>query len=584
MANHIRLDGTPDPMESMYTSGFSIDLTKNNKNLRKVAENAEMTGLESLNASKEEITEAKEKKLTATVITDAAMSQDVQEFDPTTIVPKKEKVDVGANEIFSALDAAVEREKKSLDERYQKLEEAMYEDYLNKDDEEQSVADPTTAKKAYVDIAVGDDDDLFETATKSTTGDAEKTYKVYEKENDAFPTQDAKFDLEPLMNANKEEEKAVSIKRSVSDEIAYDEDEVDSDFEDTAATTKQEEKQAEDEMNDIVENLKIAARSTMRPKMNTIDLSQFKIGNKGVKSSTVILREEKDVDMADWVMYEAKHPITMSALTGPELIKLDPENSSRNRYNTLRDIYKIIYDHVVDSKKVSFDAWMKQTRYADIDHIYFALYMATFHGSNFISYQCPDCKKVFIQDVSFKEMVKYKDDTIEGKIKEIMSMSTDNGEIPYDVDLVQINDTYVFGMRSPSLYNIAMETAGLPENLLEKYADLIDTITYIDSIYVIDYTNKELTPVIIPTVKDDPVKSTAKKIKTMYNILKTLSSDEYYVLRGYISKLGELTSEISYIVPGAKCPDCDKEIPANENTSAQDLLFTRHHLGAFANL
>lgn len=577
MANHIRLDGN-DPMETMYTSGYSIDLTRgNNKNM--ASSDADVSGLGVLNNTQAEIDQIKEKKLFATVVADAKMSQEVQEFDPTTIIPKKEKVDTGANEVYQALDLAIEREKKSITERHRALEEAMYEDHLNRDETE------TTATASSVNIDPSDDgydDDLYETASSTETVE-QKTYSVYQA-----PEAPTAKEAKPVMFKNapiEEEKKPVSIQRSVSDEIAYDEDELNDDFEETTETSRQEaQKQAEEEMNDIVENLKVAARSTMRPKMNTIDLSKFKIGNKGVKSSTIILREEKEVDMADWVMYEAQHSISMSALTGPELIKLDPENSNRNRYNTLRDIYKIIYDHVVDSKKVSFDAWMKQTRYADLDHIYFALYMATFHGSNFISYQCPDCKKVFIQDISFKDMVKYKDDTIEAKVKEIMNKSTDNGEIKYDVDLVQVNDKYVFGMRSPSLYNIAMETAGLPENLLEKYADLIDTITYIDSIYVIDYTNMELTPIIIPTVKDDPIKSTAKKIKTMYNILKTLSSDEYYVLRGYISKLSDLTSEISYIVPGAKCPDCDKEIPANENTSAQDLLFTRHHLGAFANL
>ena len=80
------------------------------------------------------------------------------------------------------------------------------------------------------------------------------------------------------------------------------------------------------------------------------------------------------------------------------------------------------------------------------------------------------------------------------------------------------------------------------------------------------------------------VKSSIKKIKILYDILKRLSSDEYYTLRGYINKIDELTSEVSYIVPGAKCPDCEKEIPANEETSAAGLLFTRHHLGAFANM
>mgnify|MGYP006990188428 CR=1 FL=1 len=46
---------------------------------------------------------------------------------------------------------------------------------------------------------------------------------------------------------------------------------------------------------------------------------------------------------------------------------------------------------------------------------------------------------------------------VKKKVEEIMSQSTDNGIIKYNVDLVQVSNTYVFGMRTPSLYNVAME-------------------------------------------------------------------------------------------------------------------------------
>ena len=337
-------------------------------------------------------------------------------------------------------------------------------------------------------------------------------------------------------------------------------------------------------MNQFIEDLKVAAKKSIKPSMRTVDLSTFTISDKGVKASKVILEKEKEQDVGDWVLYDSGHPISMSGLTGPELIKLDPDNSTRNRYNTIKDIYKIIYNHVVDSKKPSFENWMKQTKYTDLDHIYFALYMATFGGSNFISYQCPDCKNVFIKDVKFDDMINYKDDTVKEKVKEILSQSTDVGTVEYNVELVQASDEYAFGMKAPSLYNVVMETAGLPENILEKYADLIDTITYIDSVYMIDYTNNSLIPVNIPVVKDDPVKTTIKRIQTMYDILKKLNSDEYYRLRGYISKLSDTAADITYMIPEAKCPECDTKIEANKEVDASTLLFTRHHLGAFASM
>ena len=132
-------------------------------------------------------------------------------------------------------------------------------------------------------------------------------------------------------------------------------------------------------------------------------------------------------------------------------------------------------------------------------------------------------------------------------------------------------------------WGLAIESWRKP-NPIHSYSDLIDTITYIDSVYTIDNVNMQLIPVIIPFVKDDPIKSTIKRIKTLYDILKRLSSDEYYILRGYITKLADTSAELSYKIPAAKCTECDKEIPENTETSASDLLFTRHHLGAFANM
>ena len=545
-----------DPMDMRYTnSGINIDLTRNDVPINPTS------SLESLNntPSVENINAVNEFN-----------QSNLTEFDPTTIIPKKQK-DPGTNEVFANLDIAVEREKENITQRMQALEEKMYEDYIDSQDniETEEVTVSTSEE------IVSDSDDFY-TGTNEVETEEDKSYNVYKSSNedDIIETKSSKV-----------EEKPVTIEKTVSDEILYDEDEMeeDLDVDENEAKARKREEEQEKELNETIDGLKEAAKDVIKP-YNTIDLSKFTIGKHGVKASTIILKEEKNSDVADWVMYESGLPISMSALTGPELIKLDPDNSTRNRLNTMKDIYKIIYDHVVDSKKVSFDRWLKQTKYSDIDHIYFALYKATFNGSNFVSYQCPDCKKVFIKDMPFSEMVKMKDDSVKTKVDDILAKSTDNGEIKFNVDLVQVSNKYVFGMRSPSLYNIIMETAGLPDNILEKYSDLIDTITYIDSIYTIDYTNMQLIPVIIPVVKDDPVKSTIKKIKTMYTLLKELSSDEYYTLRGYINKVSTESDELTYRVPGAKCPECDKEIPSNENTSASALLFTRHHLGAFANM
>ena len=603
MANHIRLGQTPDPVDSMFTQSMSIDLTsKPTQPDPNAGSLSDMT-----NPTKQEPAVAHEIPKAKAVPVHAYMSSDVTEFDPTTVIPKTEKKDEGVNEIYAALDLAVAREKQSITERHQALEEKMYEDYIeHSDDVTVPDSNPKTAEESSNDEDTEEPDTYEEpevepnkyirVPTFDETSKPEETEEAEDDDiyhDDTIPEEthavDVKVTKLPEPESEDEDEvKPITIKRTAVNEFSYDENELESDLDERSPEdiSQENQKKQEEEMNTLVEGLKTAAKDTIINSAKGIDLSQFQIAQRGVKASTVILKDTTDRPVADWVLYNSGHPISMSGLTGPELIKLDPENSTRNRRNTLNDIYKIIYDHVVDAHKPPFETWMKQTKYSDLDHIYFALYMATFNGSNFVSYQCPDCHKVFIKSVKFEDMVVYKDEDTKKRVHEILDMNTDVGVVDYDVDLIAASNKYVFGMRTPSLYTVAVETAGLPDSIVEKYSDLIDTITYIDSVYTIDYVNKSLIPVIIPSVKNDPVKSSIKRIKTLYDILRKLSSDEFYVLRGYIAKKVDESVELSYKIPGTRCPEaeCDKEIPDNDETSASAMLFTRHHLGAFANM
>ena len=124
MANHFRMD---DPMETNFTNPtYSVDLTAKKDEPKKEAPHEEENV-----ASLADLMDEVPKKPTGKPVMDSNSLKNAQEFDPTVLIPKKEKVDEGANEVYNALDLAVERTKKEITEFHNDLEAKMYEEYVD---------------------------------------------------------------------------------------------------------------------------------------------------------------------------------------------------------------------------------------------------------------------------------------------------------------------------------------------------------------------------------------------------------------------------------------------------------------------
>lgn len=565
---HIQIDDD-NITETIYQPAVSVDLTGGNTREEPV-ETEKVNTLESIlddtySNTVDKTPDVESKFIptneTATVkltpVTGKSISKNATVFDPRTIIPKEEVRDTGVDDLFSDLNAAVDRSKQEITEFHKELEEKMYEEFIESKDnmELDSVMEDAPAPEVVA-PSVDEED-------------------PYDEPEDIHPTKEA-----PIKKMVKKV--LAPIEETKSPNFDYKDDEMEDDFKDLDSDTKANKDKKERDY--LIDELKSESRKVINPNANKIDLNQFSISSTSVKPSTIMIKNNDDLPVADWVQFVAEKPISMSALTGPEIIRLDPSNSNRNTLNTLKDIYRIIYNHIVDSNKPEYELWLKNVKFMDLDHIYFAMYMATFNGSNFVSYQCPECKKVFINDVSFKSMVKYADDDTKKRVQEILQMNTNTSETEYSVDMYQASSKYAFGMKVPSVWNVIIEAASLPEAILDKYADLIDTIAYIDSMYVIDYVNHTLNPIEIKPVNNDQVKTSAKRIRVFYDVIKTLSSDEFFALRSQIINFEKPSNKISYVVPEAVCPYCDHKIPENDGMTAEEMLFTRHQLGAFASM
>ena len=505
------------------------------------------------------------------VVSGPVDTNNLRPVDIDRILPKREPApNPIETKLMDDLDAAVDREIENItklhediaakqEEEYEAAELEREEQELSKDDE--FALNGTVSADDYIDENKNDDDEDDDIIDTIKNNDRTVAYDDHDVKND-----------------NKTFEKPkINILDNIDDDDLFDD----------AADEKNENNNNDAETDTLLEELKNQIKQRVEPIKKSFDLSKFTISQKAVSAQKVMkLAVQVHQNVADWVLPSAGRSISVSGLSGPEILKLNPENSNRNRQNTFRDMYRVIYDHIVDSNKPDFEVWLKQTRFVDMQHIYFALYMATFGGSNFLNYTCPKCEKVFIKDVDFKDMVMYADDETKEKINCMLKQdTTSHSNDSYNVELIQVSNSYVLGIKTPSIWNVIMETASLSEKFLDKYSDLIDMVSYIDSAYLIDEQNGMLIPVNTKPDPNDMAKTAARRIKAMYDIIATLNSEEFYALRSKINEHDEFaTSKISYKIPETICPHCATKVPENRNVTPDNMLFMRHQLAAIANM
>lgn len=492
--------------------------------------------------------------------------------NPAELFANSPKREAPADPLMQALDSAVEREKNSISERINAIGDMQYKEFVEEQERKEQAALDEEDK-----FALGDNYVAGPTVrAEEYTGLEEGTNEISNtNKNENYPIEEPKKNY-VYHNSDNDNDLADMADLPEVDDEDFEEDPLFIDDEDRKKKNSK-----------ILDGLKQDIKDRISPiKKKKFDLSTFTIAQKPMNAQKVMkLAVQVHKNTADWVLASSKRPISVSGLSGPEILKLNPDNSNRNRLNTFKDMYHVIYDHIIDGNKPEFETWLKQTKFIDLPHIYFAIYMATFGDSNFANYTCPKCKKVFIEDVKFSDMVSYKDDAIKEEIQKILKMdSTSPTSDSYTVDLKQVSDTYVFGLHSPSLWNIIIETASLSDQFIEKYTDLIDIVSFIDSIYVIDANNNQLIPVDTKPDANNQAKTSARRIKIFYDIIKTLNSEDYYSLRSMIADYEEDADAVTYKMPGAKCPDCGTEIPENTEIGPDAMLFTRHRLAAIGNM
>ena len=471
---------------------------------------------------------------------------------------KPEPIQTVVGDQFNKLHAAVDKEKDRIDE-------VKAEAYAKLEDIQESKANPELDTKDELGSLFAD--------SASTTPDSATKKVVFAP----TPANTAK----PVSIAS---DNAAEVSSITSHPVIINKKE--NDFLDDFASMDDSYEEEDDEKKEKekLEQIKKVVSEKITAFDNPVDLSTFTISKKVTNTNKLFSINPVTEITADWMLYSSKKPITMSALTGSDIQKMDTSSNNKNPLNAYKEIYHIIFNHIIDPNKPDFESWLKTTRFADDSDIFFAAYMATFSKSHSIPYTCTTdgCEEVFMADLTFEDLVKYQDDATKEEVmklrnKDISSAGTDQ----YNVSLHQISDDYVVALRNPSLYDVLFEPRVLDSDLVEKYIDLIGLFSYIDTIYYIATETKELIPINTYPDANNTSKTAIHKYREFYKILSTLNSDQQAVLERQISKIDEESSKIKYILPEVTCPKCGSVIAESEVTPLT-LLFMRHRVAKLA--
>ena len=328
-------------------------------------------------------------------------------------------------------------------------------------------------------------------------------------------------------------------------------------------------------------------KSKVRPINNLINLSEYSVSTKAVTGSKVLsqITQMRNTQIGTWALVNAGRPITMTAMYGDEIERInpDPDSSALSEFQRQKQIFSIFYDHTVDANKpASLEAWTKTIPASDIQNLYFCAYRATFsNGANYLPRRCPNsgCNNGFLELVNLDSMVKYKDDEAKNRIQNILNMDPTSPDLGIKAALYQVSDELCISIRTPSIYSMIFEEAVLNKQFKTKYSELAGWISCIEDIYIINHSTKQLVKVTYKVEPNNMAKTTNNKYKTYAAILKTLSSDQYI---NAVNKINEIQvqhiSDVTYSLPATKCPKCGTVIPEDKKVNAVVAFFMRHRL------
>ena len=333
--------------------------------------------------------------------------------------------------------------------------------------------------------------------------------------------------------------------------------------------------------NEVLKHLQKLATEKLKPVSKKLDISSFTVLKKPATNINPIF-QAASARVIKWVLPAQGSIVLMKEFSGAEIEKMREYSENSRSVDSLNRRFHMIYDHIVSPKPATFEQWMKTTPYEDVDHYFFAVYIASFKDANYLPVDCANnkCNETFItEDINIMDMVKFENNEAKNKfVKLYQSEATPAGKGVYCTETVPITNTVAIAFRQPSIYNL-IEIASLDERSRNTYSHILDYIPYIDTMYAIDTEQQTLTPINYKVFPDNAQRTIRSKIKKYESIFSLMSVDEFGPIKAYVRAITEKTTGMSYVYPAVECPKCHT-LTTEHPASAEQLVFTRYQLGS----
>ncbi|HAL03331.1 MAG TPA: hypothetical protein DCP07_08225 [Lachnospiraceae bacterium] len=347
-------------------------------------------------------------------------------------------------------------------------------------------------------------------------------------------------------------------------------------------TLEDEEKEVEDASDTMSiekrrEILKNLVREKIKPAVKRIDLTSYTIAKSGTTES-LNLNKAKSVSVVKWPLINTGICVKMKEFSGQELERLRISIEG----NKTREVMQMIYDHITSPKPNDLDAWMKSIAFEDYDHLFFAIYCASFVGANYLPIECANkaCKqKTYVTDnIPFMQMVKFKDDKVKRNFSRIYKEDPNSAKGLFPTEVVAISDNYAVSFITPSIYSTMMVSEFLDNDFIDKYRNTVATLPYIDNIYQIDARTHTLIPATWKEYSNNEGKTLKSRVIRYEHIFNSMTIDELAAIDGVIQSLNTDSNGVTYVYPEVTCPFCH-QVTKEEPLNASVMVFRRSQLG-----